>query len=107
MQEVMQEYVAQLEDDFNIPESLAVYYDLAKFTNTSIRGNELSLEEIISIKDMFETMNQVLGIFDFSILDEIANISKEALLKLEKRNDAKKNKEFDLADKLRDELLED
>jgi cysteinyl-tRNA synthetase len=28
-------------------------------------------------------------------------------LKLEKRNDAKKNKEFDLADKLRDELLED
>jgi cysteinyl-tRNA synthetase len=34
MQEVMQEYVAQLEDDFNIPETMAVYHDLAKFTNT-------------------------------------------------------------------------
>jgi cysteinyl-tRNA synthetase len=26
IQEVMQEYVAQIEDDFNIPESLAVYH---------------------------------------------------------------------------------
>jgi hypothetical protein len=34
MQEVMQEYVFQLEEDFNIPEALAVYHYLAKFTNT-------------------------------------------------------------------------
>jgi cysteinyl-tRNA synthetase len=56
----MQEYVAQIEDDFNIPESLAVYHDLAKFTNTRIRDGDLSLEEITSIRDMLETMNQVL-----------------------------------------------
>jgi len=34
MQEIMQEYVSELENDFNIPECLAVYHDLAKFTNT-------------------------------------------------------------------------
>ncbi len=105
MQEVMQEYVAQLEDDFNIPEAMAVYHDLAKFTNTWIRDKDLSLEEITSIKDMFETMNQVLWIFDFDILKKEENISAEILNKLEMRNEAKKTKDFDLADKLRDELI--
>ncbi len=107
IQEVMQEYVLQLEDDFNIPEALAVYHDLAKFTNTWIRDGDLSLEEIISIKEMFNTMNQVLWIFDFSILEDWEEISEEILKKLEKRNKAKKEKNFELADKLRDELLED
>ena len=104
MQEVMQEYVVQLEDDFNIPESLAVYHDLAKFTNTWIRDWDLSIEEISSIKDMFNTMNQVLWIFDFSILEEWEEISYLILKKLEERNNAKSDKNFELADKLRDEL---
>jgi cysteinyl-tRNA synthetase len=34
MQEYMQEYVYHLEDDFNIPEALAVFFDLSKFINT-------------------------------------------------------------------------
>ena len=107
MQEVMQEYVAQLEDDFNIPEALAVYYDLAKFANTWIRNNELSLEEIKAINDMLVTMNQVLWIFDFSILEKSDEISEDILKKLEERNSAKNEKNFELADKLRDELLEE
>jgi cysteinyl-tRNA synthetase len=98
--------VFQLEEDFNIPEALAVYHYLAKFTNTWIRDGDLSLEEIISIKDMFNTMNQVLWIFDFSILEE-ESIPKEILNKLEERNNAKKDKNFELADKLRDELTEE
>jgi hypothetical protein len=31
---VIQEYVRNLEDDFNIPEALTIYHDLDKFTNT-------------------------------------------------------------------------
>jgi len=107
IQEVMQGYVVQLEDDFNVPEALAVYHDLAKFTNTWIRDNDLSLEEIKGIKDMFNTMNQVLWIFDFSILEALVEISDDILKKLEERDDAKKEKNFELADKLRDELLSD
>ena len=105
MQEVMQEYIYQLEDDFNIPEAMTVYHDLAKFTNTNIRNNELSHEEIISIKDMFGTMNQVLWIFDFDILEKKEEIPYDIFKKLEERNNAKKDKNFDLADKLRNELL--
>jgi cysteinyl-tRNA synthetase len=55
---------------------------------------------------MFTTMNQVLWIFDFSILEWSEEISEDILKKLEERNNAKKEKNFELADKLRDELLE-
>jgi cysteinyl-tRNA synthetase len=82
---------------------MAVYHDLAKFTNTWIRDWDLSLEEITSIKDMFNTMNQVLWLFDFSILEE-EKIPDNILKQLDERNEAKKNKDFELADKLRNEL---
>jgi len=60
MQEIMQEYVSNLEDDFNIPEALAVFHSLLKFINTSTRDKSLSLEELLSLKDLLKTLNQVL-----------------------------------------------
>jgi cysteinyl-tRNA synthetase len=60
MQEYMQEYVYHLEDDFNIPEALAVFFDLSKFVNTGIREKTFSLEELKSIIDMFKNLNEVL-----------------------------------------------
>ena len=106
MQEIMQEYVLNLEDDFNVPEALAVFHSLLKFINTWIRDKELSLEELISLKDLLRTFNQVLWIFDFDIVENIDEIPLEITEKLNLRNTAKKDKDFELSDKLRDELLE-
>lgn len=105
MQEIMQEYVRNLEDDFNIPEALAVFHSFLKFINTWIREQELSLEELISAKDMLNTLNQVLWIIDFSILEKNEIIPENITKKLEQRNTAKKSKDFETADKIRDELL--
>lgn len=104
LQEITQEYVYHLEDDFNIPEALAVFFSLSKYINTNIRENNFSLEELNSLIDLFKTFNQVLWIFDFWILDSEEEIPNEILEKLEQRNTAKKDKNFELADKLRDEL---
>jgi len=107
LQEVTQEYIYHLEDDFNIPEALAVFFNLSKYINTNIRENNFSLEELKALVDLFKTFNQVLGIFDFDILDwEKEEIPSEILEKLEERNKAKKEKNFELADKLRDEITE-
>ena len=56
---------------------------------------------------MFETMNDVLWIFDFKNFFKIKKIPKNILEKLELRNNAKLEKKFDLADKLRHDLLND
>lgn len=105
MQEIMQEYVNNLEDDFNIPDALAVFHSFLKFINTGIREQELSLEEITSANDMLNTLNQVLWIVDFKILEVNEIIPNSITKKLEERNNAKKLKDFETADKLRDELL--
>jgi len=105
MQEYMQEFVRILEDDFNTPEALALFYSLNKFTNTSIREENLSLEEFKSLLDLYKTFNEVLAIMDFDILEEKNEIPESILNKLEQRNKAKSEKNFDLADNLRDELL--
>lgn len=104
MQEIMQEFVRTIEDDFNIPESLALFHSLLKFINTWTRENELSLEELISLKDMIITFNQVLWIVDLESIDSKIEISEELLQKLEERNTAKTEKDFEKADKIRDEL---
>jgi cysteinyl-tRNA synthetase len=95
--------VRKLEDDFNIPEALAVFFTFIKYVNTWIRNNEFALEELISILDMFKTFDSVLWIFDFFILDE-TEIPWDILEKLELRNKSKEDKNFELADKLRDEI---
>lgn len=104
MQEYMQEYVYHLEDDFNIPEALTVLFAFSKFVNTWIRENEFSLEELKSIIDMFKNLNEVLWIFDFHILEKTEEIPDEIKQKLEQRNKAKFDKNFELADKIRDEI---
>lgn len=104
MQEVIQEFIEKLEDDFNIPEALAVFFSFFKFINKYLRWDKLSLNEINSIIDMIKTLDQVLWIIDFWVLEDLSEIPNEIIKKLEERNNAKKEKKFDEADKIRDEI---
>lgn len=104
MQDYIHEYMYHLEDDFNIPECLAVMHNFIKFLNTALREKLLSVSELSSALDMFKTFNQVFAIIDFDVVIS-EEIPFEILSKLEERNNAKKSKDFELADKLRDELI--
>ena len=104
MQDFIISYTNELEDDFNIPNALSVFYSFEKFVNTWIRKNDFSFPEVSSILDMFKTFNEVLSIMDFDILDLNNFIPSDISSKLEKRNDAKRKKDFLLADSLRDEI---
>ncbi len=104
MQDFIGEYCEKLEDDFNMPESLAVFFTYITFVNTQIDSWELSLGEAKALMDMYKTFDSVLCIFDFNILKS-EEISSEIMQKFEARNNAKKEKNFAFADNLRDELL--
>jgi cysteinyl-tRNA synthetase len=82
-----------------------VVYVFIKFVNTWVRDETFSLEELKSFMDMFKTFEEVLWIFDFSILDDNEEISDDILKILEERNIAKKDKNFEKADKIREQLL--
>ena len=101
-QHIIAEYIECLEDDFNIPEALAVMFKFQKFANSNIKDWLLSHEEMSSILDMFSTFNQVFWIIKFDF--ETSEIPADIISKFEARNNAKKDKNFEEADKLRWEL---
>lgn len=107
MQDFIWEYVEKLEDDFNIPEALAIFFEFQKFVNIWIRDEKFSSVEVQSIIDMYKTFDEVLWIIDFSILDQKEEIIPQIVLdKFEARNKAKQDKDFSKADILRQEIEE-
>lgn len=106
LQDFINDYIERLEDDFNIPEALAVFHEFLKFSNNYLRSQEVLSWELKAILDMFKTFNEVLGIIDFSQEDKTNDIPEEITKKFEKRQKAKEEKDFQKADEIRDELLE-
>ena len=104
MQDYIWEYIWKLEDDFNMPEALGVFFNFISFSNTKIDSWTLSKSEAMSLLDMYKTFNDVLSLINFNeSKDDFPENIKELF---EKRNESKKNKDFKKADELRDELLE-
>ncbi len=106
MQDVIWNFTTNLEDDFAIPEALAWFFDFVKFVNSNLRENNFSQEEVQSIVHMFKTFDSVFWIIDFDILEKKEEIPEEILEIFEQRKKAKQEKNFALADSLRDSLLE-
>jgi len=105
MQEYIQEYVSKLEDNFNTTEAISVFLSFINFINIKIDEKDLYLSEAKNLVDMLENMNFVLGLVDFEI-NNSQEIPEEIQTIFDKRNEAKKQKDFTQADKYRDELLE-
>jgi cysteinyl-tRNA synthetase len=101
MQVFVTDYIEKLEDDFDFVEALAVFYNFVTFVNKEITN--ISLEEYNAIIDMFKTFDEVFWIIDFTDNTEI-EIPENVLEKLYQRNEAKKDKDFTKADKIRDEI---
>ena len=104
LQEYIQIFIEKIEDDFNTPEALAVFFDFQTFVNTLLVKQQSSREDLTSLLEMFRTFNQIFSIIDFH-QETDAEIPQDILEKLEKRNDAKKEKDFTKADTIRDEIL--
>ena len=100
-----QKYVAEFEramdDDFNTADAIAAVFDLVKYINTTADGTR-SKEYLDSLYDRLYKLTDVLGII-IDKKEEILDEDIEALI--EKRQAARKEKNFALADQIRDELL--
>ena len=95
-------FIDAMEDDVNTADAISVIFELAKFTNSNV--NEKSSSEFAKkCLDQFDELTGVLNIVnkkqDDMLDEEIENL-------IQKRVEAKKNKDFKLADDIRAELLE-
>ncbi|MCR8672118.1 DALR domain-containing protein, partial [Agrococcus sp. HG114] len=92
----------EMDDDFNSADGITVLFELAKQANVYLRGENTSTKVIDSFLGAFEDLFSVLGleITQTELLDE------EIDQLIEQRLEARKNRNFALADQIRDQLKE-
>ncbi|WP_018663982.1 cysteine--tRNA ligase [Heyndrickxia acidiproducens] len=96
------QFIREMDDDFNTANGISVLFDLSKQANYYLREKNTSEKVLQAFIKAFEDLSAVLGLKleDEKWLDE----DIEALI--EKRNEARKARNFQLADQIRDQLKE-
>lgn len=95
-------FINAMEDDLNTADAVSAIFELSKFINTNVNETS-SLEFANMCLDKFNELTGVLNIVNKKN-DDILDKDIEELI--QKRADAKKNKDFKLADDIRQELLD-
>ncbi|CAM4075745.1 cysteine--tRNA ligase [Mesobacillus thioparans] len=96
------QFIKEMDDDFNTANGVSVLFDLSKLSNLYLMEKNTSAEVIQSFINEFEALFGVLGLSlkDEELLDE------EIEAMIEKRTQARKERNFQLADEIRDQLKE-
>jgi len=95
-------FEAALDDDLNISPALAAVFDFVKEINVEREKNPLSETDALIVQDTLKKFDSVLGVIYTA--EETLDADVEKLI--EKRNEARKNKDFAESDRIRDQLLE-
>lgn len=95
-------FIEAMDDDLNTADAISVIFELAKFMNTNI--SDQSSKEFVQLNlDIFNELTGVLNIANKSV-EEDDSLSQKVEDLIAKRAQAKKEKNFALADQIRDEI---
>lgn len=89
-----------MEDDLNTADGITAVFELVRDINTALLDPKTSKGSLQLLQSVFNELTDVLGI----IYEKEESIPQEILDLAEQRKQARKNKDFALADKLRDEI---
>jgi cysteinyl-tRNA synthetase len=92
-----------MDDDFNTANAISVLYQLAKLANQYLLESHTSVNVLNQFLSTFDELSSVLGI---TLVKEEAILDEEIEALIQKRTEARKNRDFALADQIRDQLKE-
>ncbi len=96
------QFIEAMDDDLNTADGLTAVFELVRDLNTMSADNSTSREQLEEGAEIFDTLTGVLGLlYNRDKSEEIPQKVKELVAK---RADARKAKDFALADKIRDEI---
>jgi len=96
------QFVKAMDDDLNTADGLAALFELARDCNTYFGAAPRALATVQPAADLFDELCAVLGILYNR--KEAGSLDAEIEALIEQRQQARKSKDFALADKIRDEL---
>lgn len=100
--DLRQRFTESMDDDFNVSAALAALFQFVHRINKIADRNGLSTDDKEKVLKVLERINSVLGVMDLAA--PVVGQEVEALI--EKREQARKNKDWESADRLRQELKE-
>ncbi|GGE83990.1 cysteine--tRNA ligase [Priestia taiwanensis] len=103
IEESHEEFVTHMNDDFNTANAISVLYGLARQANQYLLETNTSQNVLNAFLHQFSSLASVLGL-ELEVKEELLDEEIEALI--EQRNTARKERNFQLADQIRDELKE-
>ncbi|TFB14749.1 cysteine--tRNA ligase [Filobacillus milosensis] len=93
-------FIQEMNDDFNTANAISVLFELAKESNIYSQQKQTSTDVIDQFTDLFEELTTVLG---FS-LNSVDLLDDEIEALIEERIQARKDRNFQRADEIRDDL---
>ncbi len=95
------QFIEAMDDDLNTADGLSAIFELVKDINTKVLDNKASKTVCEAAESLFDELSDVLGILynkkENNLDDEIEGL-------IAQRNEARKNKDWATADKIRDDL---
>lgn len=101
LNKALTQFATALADDLNISVALAALFDLMHQINILVTNDQLPAGDAIEVLYVLQEFNRVLGVLNFDQEEHAPPYLEEMLLK---REEARKNKEWKLADQLRNEI---
>jgi len=98
----LQEFERAMDDDLNTPRALAAVHRTARAVNRAIDQGELSKKDGTAVLRLFSRLDDVLGILTDGTRPQ--ELPKEAERLIGERDQARANRDWATADKLREEL---
>ena len=98
--EARDEFFNSMDDDFNTPKAIAAIFKLI----TATKNEELVENDKIAIKSFLDDVSQILGV-DFYLEETSAGSDDLFNLITDVRSDLRAAKQYELSDKIRDELI--
>ncbi|OIJ15431.1 cysteine--tRNA ligase [Anaerobacillus arseniciselenatis] len=96
-----EKFIREMDDDFNSANAIAVLFDLAKLANVYLREDHT---QKVVLQKFLETFNELADVIGLQLSSPKELLDEEIEKLIEQRNEARKNKDFALADKIRDDL---
>ncbi|OIO62049.1 cysteine--tRNA ligase [Candidatus Woesearchaeota archaeon CG_4_10_14_0_2_um_filter_33_10] len=104
IEKVKSDFEDAMDDDLNVSIALSVMFDFMKKINTFIMNDKMSRKDAEKAIALMYDFDSVFGILKKEEKKE--EINKEIKQLIEKRQEARKNNDYELADKIRDQLKE-
>ncbi|QAS52698.1 cysteine--tRNA ligase [Halobacillus litoralis] len=96
-----EQFIKEMDDDFNTANAISVLFDLTKNANLYLQEQQTHHKVLEAFERTFEELTRVLGL-ELVVQDELLDEEVDALI--EERKQARKDRNFERADQIRDEL---